>query len=350
MATTVDAVQLALEQTPRYEGAVTTTPYQVSTDVHYIPIQSAKMDPNPAYMDRADELRGIEGGVTQLIDGYAPSGSIAVRGYLNTLTWLLSAAGLKGTFTAGNGVITDPNAVVIPAGVSRWVFTKRTGLTAKTLQMLLLYASASIFVKAQGVEVTRLAGDAAAGIQADLASLVYARTADPNLTPAVQASSVLPLRRRDLTLTWLGSSGVTDDFTWEIANPASPRSTFSLATPSFYPDVMEQGDAKVRMTGTIPKSSLVSADIDALLAASSFVAKAQWITTNVIASAYPYQMFIEMPKCQIIGGSTDEIANRRRFGGSYNWWAAWDEAAGYDFKITLLNTVTSIDAPGAFGT
>ena len=51
-----------------------------------------------------------------------------------------------------------------------------------------------------------------------------------------------------------------------------------------------------------------------------------------------------MPKCQYTGGQADELANRRRFGGSFDFWAAWDEGLGYDAKITVTNAVTAIES------
>jgi hypothetical protein len=46
--------------------------------------------------------------------------------------------------------------------------------------------------------------------------------------------------------------------------------TLSLATPSNFPDLMEYGDDQAKLTGSIPKRVLAAADIDALLAASTF--------------------------------------------------------------------------------
>lgn len=345
MATTVDFVRAALEQTARYEGAVTSSPYQISTDVVDLPIQSLQIAPNPSYIDRTDEVRGIEGGVPMEIDAFAPAGSIAIRGYPNALTWLLTVLGLKPVWTAGDGVITDPDAATIPAGANRWVWSKRTGVTAKSLQFLVNYASKGVFLKGQGFGVQSLTLPSDGNITGDLAGLVFANTADPNLTPSFNASSIKPMKRANMTLTWLASSGTTQDFTITIANPLVPRKSFTLATPSYFPDVLEHGDDKVRLTGSITKSNLASADIDALMAGTTFSSKIKWDIGVVIgATAYTYKVWIEMPKCQYTGGTPDPLANVRRFGGAFDFFAAWDEAAGYDFKITVVNAVNSITA------
>lgn len=344
MATTVDCLRIAIEETARYEGAPSTTPYRISTDTHDLPIQTANFGPNVQHLDRSDELRGVEGGPEMLVETYEPGGSLAIRGYVNSLTWLLHCAGFTGTVTAGDGVITDPDAATIPTGAYRWVFTKRTGLSAKTMQMLLNYTTHGVFAKGQGVGVSSLAMNGDGAVTAELMGLVYANTADPDITPAYDSASIPPPRRGDLTVTWLGGSGTTDDFSFTIANPLVRRRTFTLATPSYFPDVLEQGDEKVRVTGSIPKSKLADADIDALVAATAFSATARWkLPTNIGATSYKYSIWLEMPKAQYTAGSPDPLANRRRFGGSFDFWAAWDFGQGFDAKITLVNAVDAIE-------
>ena len=101
MASTTSYAVLAYEQQPRYQGAPAVSPYAVSTAVRYIPIQNLALSPAPAYVDRSDELRGIEGSVAQLIDRYAPGGTLTVRAYVNDLIFLLGLAGFQATVTAG---------------------------------------------------------------------------------------------------------------------------------------------------------------------------------------------------------------------------------------------------------
>lgn len=344
MPTTVDAVQLAIEETPRYEGAASTAPYRVSTDVAYLPIQTLGLQPNPQLIDRSDEVRGIEGAPEQLIDTYEIAGALGMRAYFNLLTYLLQISGFTGVHTAGDGVIVDPDAVAIPAGAHRWVFTKRGGITAKTAQLLMAYVDEAVFVRGQGVGISNWTLNANGDYSADLMGLVFANIADPNLTPVFDSAAIPHGRRGDLTLTWLAGSGVTEDFSLACSNPLLRRRTLSIAPSSYYPDKMEHGDDKVVMSGSIPKTVLADADIDALLAAGTFAAEARWQTpVDIGASGYPYSMWIEMPKCQYVGGTLDDLANRRRFGGSFDWQAAWDSVAGYDVKITLVNGVTAVE-------
>lgn len=342
MATTQDCAELRIEETPRYEGATTGSPYRISTISRFFPIQTLRLDPAPSFLDRSDELRGYEGGPPQLIDGYAPAGSFGMRCYLNDLPFFLEIAGWTGDPDAGDGVITDPDGATIPTGVTRWVFTKRGGITAKTAQITACYADEAVFLKGQGFGITSLGLNADGILSADMLGLVVQNVSDPSLTPAYDAATIYPIRRGDLALSWLATTGNTIDFSLNLANPLVARRSLALATPSFFPDKMENADERVRVTGSMPKGSLADADIDALMAGTTFSATAKWKTSVVITTSYKYNLWIEMPKCQYTGGQVDELANRRRFGGTFDWWAAWDEGAGYDAKITITNAVAAI--------
>jgi len=344
VATPSSCVQVALEETARYENAPTTAPYRVGTDVAYLPITAATLTPDPQWIDRSDEVRAIEGGVPNLLDTFQVGGNIAVRNYLNVLPWLLVCSGFTATKTAGDGAITDPDAVAIPAGATRWVFTKRSGVGARTMQVLQNFVDQGVFVKAQGMGVSGLSLNSAGEVSADLMGLVYLRTADPNVTPSYDTQAIPHGRRGDITLTWLSNSGVTDDFSLAVANSLLRHRSMGVAT--YYPDTLSQGDDRVKVTGSIPKYSLASADVDALLAGTTFASKARWVLPrNIGATSYPYKMWWDMPSCQYTGGGADALGNKRRHGGSFDFWAAWDETAGYDIKITIVNALASMGAP-----
>jgi hypothetical protein len=343
---TSDYVQLAMEETPRYENAVSaTTPYRISTNTVYLPIQSMRVEPNPAFLDRSDELRSVEGGIAQVVDVFNPQGSLAIRAYPDILPWLLNSAGFTGVATAGDGsAVKDPDTVPVPVGATRWVFNKRTGINAKSFQATLAYFSEGVYLRGQGFAPSRLSMAADGSVTADLLGLVCSRITDPSLTASLLAVALPPFRRGDITLTWLTGSAASDDFSWEIANTLVQRHTFGLATPSYFPDALEQGNDRVRITGTIPKTSLDADDYDALINATTFSARAKYLSPKVIgATSYKYAMWIEMPACQYLAGTPDELTNARRRGASFNWWATVDQAAGYDVKITLVNAVAAIE-------
>jgi hypothetical protein len=344
----VDFVEVALEESPNnqvtFGSAV--TPNRKSTNKLYLPSRTALLSPAPDYLSRADELRGIAGSVADLIDSYTPEGSLSERAYWKDLTWLLSLAGFTGVVTAGNGVITDPDAVVIPAGgPQRWVFTKKTGITAQTAQIILNYANEAVKFQGNGFGISKLDLNAAGELSADLLGCYLQRLAvDTTTVPSLVSSAIPPLRRGDLTLTWLTGSGTPDDFSFSIENPLEGAPGWLLSPASFFPSSLEfAGDQQVRVTGSVPKRVLDADDIDALLNASTFAAKARWKSqTNIAATGYKYSFWVEMPACQYTGGDADEITNRRRRGASFDWYAAWDEVSGYDVKFTLVNDVTAI--------
>lgn len=339
-----EALEMRLEESPRYEGAVLTTPYRVATDAVFFPLTSAELNPETDWLDRSNELRSIEGSVANVVDLIHPTARLAERAYFNNLTWLLALSGFVPTYTAGNGIITDPDGTVIAAGANRWVFNKRSGAAAQTAQLTACYAPTGPWLKGQGFAVSQLGLNAVGELDCSLDGLVLARLgSDPVLVPAYDVSAILPARRADLTVTWLASSAVTNEFSLSIANPLFPYSSFSLATPSLYRDKMEQGDDRVRLTGSISKRSLANADWDALLAATTWSAKAKWKSQKVIGvTATKYGLWVEMPGCQYSSGAPEALGNKRRFGASYDFWAAFDETAGYDVKITLVNAVTAI--------
>jgi hypothetical protein len=410
MATPSSCIQLALEETPRYENAAATTPYRVGTDVAYLPITSCALSPGPSWIDRSDEIRAIEGGVPQLIDTYDVTGNIAIRNYLNALPWLLVCAGFTATLTAGGATVADPdtttatgvnglnstsinaadtslfsasgNALLagvsftytgktatsftgcgnhaattggeiiagnIPTGVSKWVFTKRSGVQARTMQVLQNFVDAqtagnSLFVKGQGVGVSGLSLNSGGEVSADLMGLVYLTQSDPNLTPAYDTQAIPFGRRGDMTLTWLANSATFDDFSLAIANSLIKHRSMGVA--SYFPDTISQGDDRVRITGSAPKYNTASADIAAELAGTTFAAKARWKLPKVVgATTYAYSMWFEMPSCQYTGGGPDAVTNARRRGSSFDFWAAWDETAGYDCRITIANALTSMGNP-----
>lgn len=403
MATLIDCVQILSEETPRPEGAATTAPTRLSTTALWLPAQSMKVRPNPQFLDRSDELRGIEGAVPQLLDHYEPDVTLKARAYPDLLVWLLQVLGLTGTYTAGGATTTDANQTTAtgvnainsvtvnvastaefpasgtfimggvattysgktatsftgcgshaattggevingnaPTNTHKWVFTKRGGITAKTFQALLAYVDEATFLKAQGCGLSQLQMDAEGNLDGSGLALVASRVADPNLTPAFTTQAVPHFRRGDLSLSWLTGSGTTEDFSFQIANSLNARRTLGLATPSYFPDAMEHGDEKVKLTGSIPKTVLDPDDYDALVNASTWSARARWKSPKTIgATSYPYTMWLDMPACQYMEGEPDELANKRRFGQQLGFWAAWDETAGYDFRITLVNALST---------
>lgn len=408
MATTKDLAQLIIEETPRYEGAPNTAPTRLSTNVLYLPVQEAGLEPGPQFDSRGDEVRSLEGEPPGLIDGYEVTGALNVRMYGNLLPYLLTIAGWSGVATAGGTLIADGNETTVtginalnsatvnvadtsdfpsagtflltttgpvttavtytgktatsftgcgshpatvggevvtgnaPTGTTKWVFDKRTGTQAKTAQITLAYADELMFVRGQGMGISTFTMGANGLFTSTLLGLVFAKISDPNLTPSYDSLSIPHFRRGDVTLSWLTGSAETTDFTMTFPNPLLRYS--ALGQASYFPSTLEHGDDRIIPVGTIPKRVLDGDDLDALLAGTTFSARARWKSPKVIgATAYPYSMWVKMPACQYTSGDMPSMRNVRRFPASFGFKAAIDEAAGYDCRITIVNAVTAVE-------
>src|SRR5689334_12423191 len=98
----VDFAVVQLEESPLSERnyALGTTPNRVATEKLFVPIQAFGLKPNPAYIDRKDEQRGILGAVPKLLETYGPTGSFSERCYLDDITWWLYLCGFTPAKTA----------------------------------------------------------------------------------------------------------------------------------------------------------------------------------------------------------------------------------------------------------
>lgn len=402
----VDFVQLALEESPVYDGAPAAAPYRVSTDVLYLPARSARIAPSPLHLDRADELRGVPGAPPRLIDGFEPVGNLSVRAYAKLLTWLLELAGFQGTVTAGGATVTGPeqttvtganalNSVTItvadtsrfaasgtiiiagaavtytgktatsftgcgahaaysggeivndnvPVGASKWVFSKREAINAQTAQIVINYARQAMKYVGNGYGVSNLTLNAMGEAAADMMGLVCKRaTVDAATVPAYPSMSIPPFRRRELYIADLAGGGRIADWNIGISNPLERIFGLGLAVPTPFPDALEHGDDQVQVTGAIPKRVMDADDFDAIVNASTFAAKASFSSAVTIgATSYPYKLVVDMPACQYVSGQPGEMGNRRRFGmDDVGFFAAYSEAAGYDARLTLVNDVPAI--------
>jgi hypothetical protein len=253
------------------------------------------------------------------------------------------------TTTPGvSGSVTDPEGATLPATVYRWVFLPRASGVSQTAQMIWNYAAAAMQIKGNGYCIPSLTLNMAGELTADLLGLVYRRLAvDTTTVPTILSSAIPPLRRADLYVSWLANGGPIADFSLTSAMPQTAHPTASLDPPSNFPDQMlmgeEDGSGFLRLTGSIPKRALAAADIDALLAASTFAAKARWTTPAYIGATNTKRAaWCEMPACVLRGGEPGDLSNRRRVDATFDFEAHYDEASGFGVKWTLLSDTASI--------
>lgn len=330
-------------ETTNAPGNESVTP-TYATKILYPPAISVSCNLNPSHMMRDDEIRNIDEPLSVVPEAYAPTWGIESRMYPDTVGMLLAGALGAPTTTAGDGIITDPDTVAIPASCYRHVWTAPfvTGAIPSTMDVTAAYRDQSTYFQLRGcaTETIGITSPASGGarISASGPALYMARISDPSLSPAYEALTILPFMRRHLTLSWLSGSATTEDFSLNISNPV--EATPSLNIRSAYPDVMEKAEAPVTFTGSIPKRQLDADDYDALLNATGFAATAKWVSDSIIASSYPYKLFIVFANCQYISGSPGALENRRRIGASFDFKGTTTGSAGH-VTITLVNATTS---------
>lgn len=389
------------ELTP--DGTPVTGPNRVSTVSRDFPTTGFRMSPNPSPLDRSDEMRNILGGVPMAANQFAPDGAYAGRAYVDDLIFLLGLAGFVGTKTAGGATVATPDTTTAvgvnalnsdtinvestagfpssgtmildgaavtytgktlteftgcgnhaatvggetvtgnaPTDTSLWEFVKAPGITPQTAQAIAAYDDEGVFLQGNGYAISDWTLDAAGQFGSTWMGLFLDTIDDPALTAVLATQAILPILRGGLYLSWVAGGAVASDFS--LAFTQGLQNYFSMGVgDSLFPDTIEVGDAQARMTGSIPKRRMNNNDWNALIAMSTFRGLAKWIArSNIGATDAPYQMWVDMPSCQYTGITPDDLNQNRRHGASYNFWAAYDETAGYDIKVTLLGSLDTV--------
>lgn len=334
--------QLKYESTPGNEDNTPT----LSTKVLFDPLISFEPTLGASHLERDDELRNSDEPLQVLPEAYAPEWSREGRMYPDLLGYYLKNILGAPTTTAGNGVITDPDAVVVPTGAFRHVWAAPygpSGASPMTSQGQVAYKDESVFFKLKGMASGNLSIETPESGGARLTTggpaLHMSRIADPALTPAYEALSIPPFERGHLQIvTWLGATAVSEDITLAIDNPVEP--VRSLGIDSAFPDVMEKGEGPIVVSGSNPKRHVDVDDWDALLNATRFAVKVRWTNSAVIASSYPYKFWVEGDGAQYVGGGASALVNARRIGASFDWKLTSD-GAGASSTFTLVNSTSS---------
>ena len=332
--------RLAGESTP---GNELNTP-TLDTTSFYPPLTEFGITPGFSHLERDDELRNPDEPLSVLVEKADPAWSLDVRGYPNLLGALLTYMLGRPVTTAGNGVITDPDSVVIPVGVTRHVWTAPfgpSGTSPLTFQADVAYRDVSTYFKLKGCAVQSLSLETpesgGARVQASGPALYLTRGADPALTPTFETITVPPFLKPHLSLSWLGGTADFEDFSIKAEQPLDPVHTGGSG--SRWPDRMYKADTPVVWSGSVPKTLLNSTDYDALAAATAFAATAKWVSTAFAAGSYPFKLFVVMSNCQYTGGGPNPLSNRRRIGASYDFKAT--RSASASVAVHLMNTTTS---------
>lgn len=319
----------------------------LSTFKHFGRLQSMKPDLNPKHIERDDEL-GNDGQPQAIsIDGYEPAWSKKGRLYPQGLAADLALMLGNPVITAGNGVITDPDSVAIPVGAHRYVWTAPfgpTGVSPKTVQIDASYVEEGQFFKGKGAAAQDMAINIPAEGSADFEMsgpmLYLARQADPALTATPESVAIQPFKFKGADLTAdLASAAAVTGLSLKANNPL--EMVKSMAANSYFPDLMEYANEGVlTWTADIERRHLANADWDALLGATGFGLTVRLTSESIIASAYPYKLYIAFSNAQYTGNDIDELANGRRAGDKFSLKATTAGAASV--TVTLVCATASL--------
>jgi len=338
-------VKGAVESIP---GNETNTP-TLSTKVIYIPGLSFNATPNVEHLTRDDEIRNLDEPVAVIPEAYSGQWSLETRMYPDTMGFLLNVLFGSPTTTAGNGVITDPSGATIPVGATRHVWTAPfgpSGINPRTIEWIAAYKDQSVFYRVKGAGVSSLSIESpdrgGVRVKASGPYLYQARIADPALTPAYESLAIRPFVGGGFTIpTWLTGSANLERSGFQIGwtNPMETYASGAIA--SKWPDQLEKTDTPVTLAGSAPKRLIDLDDFDALINATGFATKTQWVSDSIIASAYPYKLFVETTNSQYTDGGQADLVNQRRIGGSFNWKATNASGTAGHQTVTLVNATSS---------
>lgn len=329
------------EQTPVKDPGTGGVP---STDVFWLPATKIQMNANEDPESRAEEMRGIENPPADEVSAYNPDWAVSELAYPNLFGFFLFLLCGDVTTTIGNGIITDPDTIAIPAGAFKHVFSFKSGDIPRTCALDAADdADSGPWWKQTGaaIETLKISGNKGfLGMEAKGKSLFHKRvTANPLLTPAEPSISIRPWASRQIQIaSWLTGTATTEDFDLEFKQEIEVGSDFSGPAGSMFPNSVELKTAQPRtLTGNMTKRRLDPDDWDAVFGAGTFAAMAKYTSNQMITGTYPYKMFVDMPKCQYVGGKPDDIENKARRGMKIEFAAKHDDTTGKAFLITLIN-------------
>lgn len=320
----------------------------LSTKVIYSPLISVNPALNPDPMERDDELRNQDEALSVIPEQYNPEWDYEGRAYPDITGFRLKHLCGAPTSTAGDGIITDPDAVAIPTGATRHVwsspFPGADSAHPITTQEQFAYKDQAVFFKGKGAACNKLSLESPAqgGVRLKCGGPInfLGRIADPALTPTYESLAIAPFLRRHLTIkSQVINGGQVDDFSVNMENPVETARTLGFA--SAFPDTVEKGDGPILVSGDIPKRQLDQDDWDALLNATGFALTARWQSTvNIGATTYKYALWLEVLNAQLISGGPEALANKRRHAATYGWKATY-AGTSPAVKWTLVNATTS---------
>lgn len=325
-------------------GTDTTPASTFATKTCFLPVQSFDVDPQATPLFRDDEVRGLNEPMQFDQESFAPTWTLTMRMYPDSLAFLL--AGISAPVsTTGDGVITDLGTIAVPTGAFRHTWTPpfSVGSLPKSLAFRAAFAEEALFYDVRGatVETVELATADTGGCTVKASGTANSITSisDPSLTPVYEAATVGPFLKSYASLaTDLASAAKAEDITIDFTGPVVHSRTMN--GQSKYPDTVEYDDGVPTWSGTISRRDMSSADYAAMIAATRFTLLCQWLHTTFITGSYPYKVFVQgsNTSAAYTGGKFDPLANQRRIPASYDFKFARGSAISTTVQICNATT------------
>jgi hypothetical protein len=317
----------------------------------FLPATEVGFVPNPALLDRSDELRGFDGRTTGAQNDYGPTGSIVTRSYTRYLGALMFLLFGEVESTEGDGAaIKDPAGVAIPKKAWRHKFTKKAGSVPLTAQITTAYYNK--WIRARGVTMPSLAFALADdGVKATgslMANYLTRLAVDPADEVKGDPFSILPFRRRNVKISTPSLAATVLLNSIDFSMEQSLEVVRSLGSMSGWPQATERANSPegfLRLQGSLQRRDFDPVDWDALINAAifglQFELKSEQAIQGVEGGAYTYGMWVETEGAQFTGGGPETLKQQARHEANFDWQAGSQESGKADFSATIVNDVKS---------
>ncbi|MFN0092895.1 MAG: phage tail tube protein [Acidimicrobiales bacterium] len=295
-------------------------------------------------ISRDDELVNTNDPRPDLEGDYMPTWGLRARMYPDMVAHLFSIAFGAPTTTAGDAIITDLDAVAVPVGATRHTWTSPfgpAGAEPKTAQIDVAYTTESAFYKLKGAAIDTISIETpeAGGVIVSVSGPAnyLDKQTDPSLTPAYESETLHPFLFAHAGISWASGTADTRNVSVSQAMPIVRDAIFGVG--SQWQTKCFKGNEPPMTTGSMEKVLIDQDDFDKMRDSTGFAAKVKWVSTDIIASAYPYKVIGQFENAQYSGGGAAPLTNAQRRGATFQWKATRTSAGAAVWQV--INNVAS---------